>query len=117
MPNSLVTKPVVIVADITTFRNAAAVTAINCTQGCGLRVKKLMLCVGGSAATAGTVTITAPSDGAVLYPPIPVTATTAANTIIINDTFDDVAGTLTWRDFAVTGVTATGTVLYLWYEV
>jgi hypothetical protein len=117
MANSLTNLPVIIDTDITTFRGAAAVTAANCTQGGGLRVKKLMLVVGGSAATAGTVTITAPSDSSVLYPPILVTAAAPANTTILNDTLADIAGTLTWRDFAVTGVTATGTKLYLWYQV
>ena len=117
MANALTARPIVIDTDITTFRGASAVTSSNCTQGQGLRIEKIMLVVGGSASTSGTVTITAPSDSAVLYPTILVTGATAANTTILNDTLDDVAGTLTWRDFAVTGVTATGTKLYLWYRL
>ena len=118
MANSLTALPIVIDSDITTFRNSAAVAATNCTQGCGIRVSKLTLSVGpGGVSSAGTVTITAPSDGAVLYPPLAIAAGIAANSILVTDEPTDTAGDLTWRDFAVTGLTATGTKLYLWYSV
>ena len=116
MSNSLSAYPIVIDTDITTFLGAAAVTSTNCTQGCGIRVKKLKL-VNGSAPITGAVTITAPSDGSSLYPPILVPATPVANAVVVDDNPTDVYGDLTWRDFAVTGVTATGTKLYLWYSV
>jgi len=116
MSNSLVTKPILISSDITTFRGASAVTSLGWTQG--LRITKLVLAVGaGGASSAGVVAITAPSDSAVLYPPIPVAASIAANSILYTDEPTNAKGDLTWRDFAVTGVTATGTVLYLWYVV
>lgn len=116
MSNSLVTQPILIDTDIVSWRNSVAVKALGYTTG--IRVTKLILSVGpGGTSTAGTVTITAPSDSAVLYPPLPVGATVAANTILFSDEPTDAKGTLTWRDFAVTGVTATGTKLYLWYDV
>lgn len=101
--------PIILDTDITSYRTAASVPQ-------GLRITKLVLAVGGSASSAGNVTITAPSDSAVLYPPIPVTAATAANTMVFSDTQND-KSVLTWRDFAVTGLTATGTKLYLWGTV
>jgi hypothetical protein len=118
MANSLITMPVIIDTDLTTFRGAAAVVSTNCTQGSSLRVSKLILTVGpGGASSAGLVTILAPTDSAVLYPPLPVAASIAANSILFTDEPPDAAGDLTWRDFAVTGLTATGTKLYLWYSV
>jgi hypothetical protein len=118
MSNSFSSCPICLDTDITTFRSASAVIAANVTQGCGIRVSKLVLTVGpGGASSAGTVTITAPSDSAQLYPPMPVAASIAANSILATDEPPDTAGDLTWRDFAVTGLTATGTKLYLWYSV
>jgi hypothetical protein len=101
--------------DITTWRNATAVAAARYYTG--IRVKKLSLIVGGSAASVGTVTITAPSDNAVLYPPMIVAASTPANTVLFTDDPTDPMGNLTWRDFAVTGLTATGCKLYIWWGV
>lgn len=82
----------------------------------GLRIAKIMLVVRpGGAATAGVVTITNPIGGANLYPPIAV-GTQAANTVIVNDQSTDPQGSLTWQDFSVTGLTATASILYLWYK-
>ena len=118
MANSLVTLPVIIDTDLATFRGAASVISTNCTQGCGLRVSKLILTVGpGGASSAGIVSITSPVDSSVLYPPLPVAAGISAYSILFTDEPPDAAGNLTWRDFAVTGLTATGTKLYLWYSV
>ena len=111
MSNSLLQKPAIIDTDITSFRTSSGYLQ-------GIRVTKLVLAVGpGGASTAGTVSITAPSDSAVLYPPLPVASAIAANTILFADEPTNPKGDLTWRDFAVTGVTATGTKLYLWYVV
>ena len=108
MANSLNTQPIVIDTDITSFRTAASVLQ-------GIRVIKLMLVTGtGGTSTAGTVTITAPSDSVTLYPPIAVPGGQAARTQLYEDGNQIDSDVLTWRDFAVTGVTATGTVLYLW---
>lgn len=114
MANSLVAQPMIIDTDITTWRGATAVN--NAGYLTGIRVQKIALAVGsGGAATAGQVKITAPSDSAVLYPPLLV-GTQAAYTIIYESNPTDPFGSLTWRDFAVTGVTATGTVLYIWWN-
>ena len=116
MSNLLNNQPMVISSDITTWRSAAAIVAAG--YNTGIRVFKLVLVVGsGSASSAGTVTITAPSDSSVLYPTIPIAASIAANSILVTDEPTDTKGTLTWRDFAVTGLTATGTVLYLYWTV
>lgn len=104
-------KPIILDTDITSYRTAAS-------QLQGVRVTKLVLAVGsGSASSAGTVTITAPSDSAVLYPTLAVAASVAANSILYSDEPTDAKGSLTWRDFAVTGLTATKTILYVWADV
>lgn len=111
MANKLSQKPIIIDTDIASYRTAAGAAQ-------GVRVYKLTLTVGsGAASTAGTVSITAPSDSITLYPPLAVPAGQAANTILFNDDPNKADGALTWRDFAVTGLTATGTVLYLWTDV
>ena len=69
MSNSLVSQPAIIDTDIVSWRNATSVAAAGYKTG--MRVFKLVLAVGtGGASSAGTVTITAPSDSATLYPPI-----------------------------------------------
>lgn len=115
MANVLTQQPILIDTDITTWRNNAAVVALGYTTG--IRVLKLILAVGpGGASSAGNVTITAPSDSAVLYPPLAVPAAQAAGTVLFSDEPTSPSSTLTWRDFAVTGVTATGTKLYIWFS-
>ena len=115
MSNSLVSLPIIIDTDITSWRGAAAVKAAGYLTG--IRVNKLVLAVGtGGASSAGSVTITAPSDSSTLYPPLLVAASTAASTILFIDNPTDPKSSLIWRDFAVTGVTATGTRLFLWFD-
>ena len=117
MPNTAIyNNPIILDADITTWRNNATVAAAGCWTG--IRVKKLVLAVAhGGASSAGLVTITAPSDSATLYAPMPVAASIAADSILITDEPTDAEGTLTWCDFAVTGLTATGTRLFLYWTV
>lgn len=116
MANSLVAVPAIIDTDIVSWRNAASVVAAGYKTG--IRVKKLVLTVAhGGSSSAGIVTITAPSDSATLYPTMSVAASVAADVILFSDEPTDPLGTLTWRDFAVTGVTATGTKLLLWWDV
>ena len=116
MANALNSLPMIIDTDITTWRNAAAIVAAGYTTG--IRVKKLVLQVlHAGASSAGVVSITAPSDSAVLFPPMPVAASIAADTVLYNEEPPDATGTLNWRDFAVTGVTATGTRLLLYWTV
>ena len=104
-------KPIILDTDLVSYRASAPSLQ-------GVRVTKLILAVGsGSASSAGTVTITAPSDGATLYPTLVIAASVAANSILFSDEPTDAKGSLTWRDFAVTGLTATKTILYLWTDV
>ena len=113
--NSLVTKPITVDTDLTTYTGAAAVRALGGVQG--VRVQKLSLVVGtGGSSSAGTVTITG-SDGIALYPPLAVAASIGARAVLFSDNPTAPNSSLTWKDFAVTGVTATGTVLYLWTTV
>lgn len=108
--------PMILDTDIVSWKNLASIVAAGYTTG--IRVKKLVLAVGpGGASSAGSVSITAPSDSATLYPPMPVAAAIAANSILVTEEPTDALGTLTWRDFAVTGLTATGTRLFLWWSV
>jgi len=106
MANSYSTQPMILDTDIASYRTGASVTS-------GVRILKLALVVGGSAASAGTVTITLPANSKPLYIPLVVANAAAANSLIINDNPTGQA-VLTWQDFAVTGLTATGTKLYLW---
>jgi hypothetical protein len=110
MPNSLNTLPAVIDTDITSWRTASGYLQ-------GVRVIKITLAVGASAASsAGVVSITAPSDSSLLLYPLLVPAGQPAYTVLYNEN-QDVSGVETWRDFAVTGLTATGTRLFVWYKV
>jgi hypothetical protein len=114
MANALNSLPMILDTDITTWRNSTVVSSAGYKTG--IRVSKLVLAVGPSgASSAGSVTITAPSDSSTLYPPIPIAASVAANSILVTDEPTEAWGTLTWRDFAVTGLTATGTRLFLWW--
>jgi hypothetical protein len=116
MANALTQKPIIIDTDLVSYRADASVIALGGVQG--VRVQKLVLSVGPSAtSTAGTITITAPSDSKLLYPPLVVGSTIAANTILFSDEPTAPESSLTWRDFAVTGVTATATRLFLWVVV
>ena len=99
--------PMVLDTDFSSYRTAA-------TKTIGIRVLKIALSVGTTASSAGTVVITNPENSQVLYPSIPVAATTAASTIILNDNPTG-QGVMSWPDFGVSGLTATGTKLYLWW--
>jgi hypothetical protein len=100
--------------DITTWRGAAAISGAGYTTG--IRVTKVVLQVGsGGPSSAGTVAVTKPADSSTLYPTMPVAGATPANTILVTEDVTSPAN-LTWSDFAVTGATATGTVLYIWWR-
>jgi hypothetical protein len=109
--NSFNTLPVIVDTDFASFRAGQTLQ----TPGFGVRVTKLALYVAsGAASSAGNVTITEPNSGIPLYPPMTVSAATPANTILFTDNLNDQE--LQWRDFAVTGLTATGTKLAVWYR-
>jgi hypothetical protein len=103
-----------IIAD-TDFASFGAAQTLQ-TPAFGVRITKIALVVlAGGSSSAGNVTITEPKSGITLYPPQNVSASTPANTILFTDNLDNQE--LTWRDFAVTGLTVTGTALYLWYRL
>ncbi len=74
----------------------------------GLRVSKVVISTTG-VSVAGRVQVTDPNDGTILLNcDVPSSMTTP---IVFNFNRRDVA----WRDFIVTGPTATNTVLQIWY--
>lgn len=110
MANSLKTNPIIIDTDITSFRTATG-------YAFGIKPAKIVLMVGpGGASAAGTVTITRPADSGVLYPTLLVLTAIAANTELYVDD-PSPSAPINWNDFAVTGLTATGTKLLIWYNI
>lgn len=104
--------PVTLTTDFVSFKANQTLQ----TPGFGVNIFKIALVVAaGGASSAGTVVITEPNSGIALYPTMPVAVSTPANTIIFTDNL--ASRQLQWRDFSVTGLTATGTVLYLWYRL
>lgn len=107
MPNSLNSNPIIIDTTLASF--GAGQTLQH--KPFGIRPYRLSLVAVGTT-TAGLVTITAPSDGAVLYPSQPVLAGVAAGQVIFSD---EIFGCLMWRDFSV-NLGATNTKLYIHYR-
>ena len=113
MANDYNSLPVLVDTDISTGWRANQTLSSN-TYATGLRIVKIALVVASTTSSAGTVTITDPNDSTVLYPPMTVAASIAVGNVLYTDNLDSQA--LQWRDFNVTGVTATGTRLYIWYR-
>jgi|SRR5215831_15317308 len=110
MANSLNTNPIIIDTDLVSFRTSSGYFY-------GIKPAKIVLAVAsGGSSTGGQVTITRPADSGVLYPPLIVSTSQAAYTELYVDDPEDQAP-LNWNDFAVTGVTATGTKLFIWYNI
>jgi hypothetical protein len=115
MANDLKANPIILDTDFISFAALWKTLTTEAIAPTAWRIRRLMLCVGaGGAATAGLVTINQNASGSrLLYMPM-VVGTQAANVQIVTDGpygGDDV---LAWADFAVTGLTATGTRLFLW---
>jgi hypothetical protein len=79
----------------------------------GIRPYRLQVLAAGAGSAAGTITITDPKDSTVLWQDA-VVAAVATGTIIIDEDWDVTLPA--WRDFIVTGVTATSTQLQIWYR-
>ena len=108
-PNNM---PATFDTDFTSFR---AIQTLQ-TPGTGVRAFKVTLVVGsGGASSAGSVQITEPNSSIPLFPPLAVTASIPANSLLFGDNLDNQE--LTWRDFGISGLTATGTKLFLWYRL
>lgn len=108
MANSLGTMPISVDQDITSF--GATQTLQNTPFG--LRVWKIALYSVG-VSVAGTVRVLA-IDNTELIAPMVVTAGSAAGTVLY---YDNPTQLLNWKDFKVSGLTATGTRLMIWYRV
>lgn len=108
MANSLNTQPIVVDTDLANFGTSQTLQS----RPFGVRIYKMALQVVDTS-VAGTVTITNPIDGATLLPSMVVAAAGTAGTLLY---FDNITDLLTWKNFAVTGVTATHTRLFLWYR-
>lgn len=108
MSNILNVVPTAIDTDLASYQAAQTLTAQS--EQLGLKVKQIALVANG-ATSAGTVTVTDPISGANLLPPMVVAAALASGTLIF---FQSYPGA-NWQDFKVTGVTATGTRLCIWW--
>ena len=107
MANKANQNPLVLDTDFASF------AAIGLNGALPLRVRRIAL-VAVSVTNAGTVAVTDKLSGAPLLSPTSVNAAQAASTILYVDEFGGISQT--WPDFAVTGLTATGTALYVWCE-
>ncbi len=110
MSNVLTSNPMVLDTDITSYQ--AAQTLTSQSELLGIRVSKMAL-IAKSTTVAGNVTVTDPASCNSLLLPMSVSAGSTADTVLFSDEFDS---ELVWEDFKVTGLTATGTELYLWYS-
>jgi hypothetical protein len=110
MANTLGNMPLTVDTDITSFGAAQTLQSLPFA----IRPYKIALVVASATSSAGTVTVTLPIGGASLLAPMVVPAGSAVGTILFADNIDN---TIYWQDFAVTGVTATGTRLFVWYRV
>jgi len=104
--------PIQLDTDIASYRAAQTLVAPTSNVPTNVNVWKLVLQVNATS-VAGTVTITKPSDGTNLFPPMPVAAGATAGSILY---LDEPNSLMNWADFAVTGLTATSTRLWLWYR-
>lgn len=109
MANVYNSMPIALDTDVASFFAAQTLQK----QIFGLRVYKISL-VAAAGTTAGNVTITEPNSGIALYEPIAVAASLTAGATVVTD---NPTYPLQWRDFAVTGLTGTGTRLYIWYRL
>jgi hypothetical protein len=80
----------------------------------GIRPTKILLESNGTT-VAGTVSITDPIDSRILWFTNVIVTAGAAGTPIDEDDFAEHFPT--WKDFSVTGLTATVTKLYIWYRI
>ena len=114
MANSYNSNPIILDTDIATgwranqTLNTGNLPGYSFARQPGIRVTKIVLTANGVTA-AGTVTVADPNDSTVLFS-TPVT-TTQADLV-----FDFADHSAAWRDFKVTGLTATVTKISIWYR-
>lgn len=121
MSNSYNSLPIIIDTDFVSWRNSQTLNTGNLPatiqnpgpikrQG-GLKITKVVLMTNGTTA-AGTVNVTDPIDSTILFTGI-VTLSAPAGVITTQDWQKNMP---LWRDFSVTGCTATNTKLLIWYR-
>lgn len=111
MANVYTSMPLLLNVDMA---NWAAVSTALQAQPFGLRVWKIALNA-LTTTSAGTVTVTDSVSGISLLAPMVVAAGSTAGSALF---FDNPTQLMTWpAKFAVTGLTATGTQLLVWYRV
>ena len=79
----------------------------------GVRPFRLQILSNG-VTVAGVISVTDPKDSTILWQAAIAATAGATGTIIIDEAFDNTR--LTWRDFKVTGLTATVTKMQIWYR-
>ncbi len=121
MANSYNSNPIILDTDIATgwranqTLNTGSVPGYSFTRQPGIHPTKILFESAGAANTAGTVTVADPNDATVLWTTaVAASATTAAGVILTREDFEE--NFPGWRDFKVTGLTATGTKMYIWYR-
>jgi hypothetical protein len=126
MANSLNSNPIVIDTDITSWRaqqtlnsGKSPATLQNPSPSLrqwGIRPFKIVIQSASTTTVAGVITVLDPNDSTVLLPKVAVAGSTASadGDYLLTEDFE---GSLpSWRDFAVTGVTATATRMLIWYR-
>src|SRR5208282_3791472 len=113
MANSLNSNPIIITADVTSWKASQTLNAGNqpatqqsiqfgrtSTSQPGIRVYRIQV-LGLAGTTAGAITIIDPNDSSIRWQGAVATSSTVG-TILIDETFD--ANMPMWRDFSTTGI-------------
>lgn len=114
--NNYNSQPIILDTDLTSgtgsWRTNQTLVAQTSNALAGIRPYKITLVSNSTSGTAGTVNITA-IDGTPLYPALYVSAGAAVGYVFYADSPTQL---LTWKDFYVSGLTATSSTLYIWYR-
>lgn len=128
MANSYNSNPIILDTDISTGWRAnqtlntgnlpqnqyqQQVSGVTTTRQWGIRPFRIQLLSNGTT-VAGTVVVADPVDATILWQAAVAAAAGAAGTILIDESFNPI--TANWRDFKVTGLTATLTKIQIWYR-
>lgn len=112
MANDYNSQPIQLDTDFTSWRENQTLVDQNSVALAGIRPFKITI-VANKATTAGQLTFVSPSDSLSLYPPVEILSSQAAGTVLYTD---NITSLLTWKDFSVSGLTATGVTAYIWYR-
>lgn len=123
MANSYNTNPIILDTDIATgwranqTLNTGSVPGYTASRQPGIRPTKIVLETNGATSGAGTVVVADPnfSTSVLWNSAVAASATTQSGAILTREDFED--NFPGWRDFTVTGLTATVTKIYIWYRI